>query len=124
MVLPTTEMEGEYWLADAAWLPEGGKNLALPLLVDTVPPSDILKSLNARMTKLKLIPLLSRVTLRTSAYNPNGSARALTALTTQVTSITEMPLDDALFLPPADYQKVDPEAAARQSRVSRDVDGH
>ena len=124
MAMPTTEMEGEYWLADASLLPEGSKSPALPLLVDTVPASGILKSLNDKMTKLKMIPLSSKVMLRTSAYNPNGSSRALTVLTTQVTSIVTTPLDDALFTPPADYQKVDAEAAARQSRVTHDVDGH
>jgi hypothetical protein len=128
MGMPSTEMEGEYWLADAGLLPESGKSPALPLLVDTVPPSSILKSLNDKMTKLKLIPLSSKVTLRTSAFNgssigSSGSSRALIVVTTQVTSITEVSLDDALFQPPADYQKVAPEAAARQNHVAHDVDG-
>lgn len=129
MGMPMTEIEGEYWLADAGLLPESGRLSALPLLVDTVPPSDILKSLNDKMTKLKMIPLSSKVTFRTSSFSgssigssgPSGSSHTLLVVTTQVTSITEASLDDALFQLPTDYQKVDPAAAARQNRVVHDV---
>jgi hypothetical protein len=113
-VMPTTLVDGEYWLVDASLLPTGSKSLILPLVEPTITAGPILKPLDDRFMKLKMIPLASRVTMRTPA--PNASDAPF-VITTEVKSIDETTLDDALFKTPADYQKIEPAAFERQMNV-------
>jgi hypothetical protein len=111
--LPTSQVGGEYWLADTSILPAAAKNLILPLLRSTFPLAQLLKPLNDKLTKLKMIPLYSQVTIRVPGNNPSASGEVITA---EVKSITAGPLDDGLFKVPDDYRKVDPPATRQNGK--------
>jgi hypothetical protein len=111
--MPTTQVDGEYWLADVTLLPAGGRTLLLPLLEPTAPAGPMLKPLYDRFSKLKMIPLASRITLRTPA--PNSSDEPF-VINTEIKSITEFTAEDALFKVPDGYQKIDAAAFARQAK--------
>jgi hypothetical protein len=111
--IPTTQIDGEYWLGDTALLPVADRGLVLPLLEPTMPVGIILKPLNGRFAKLKMIPLSSHVTVRTPGPN---SYDAPFVIDTEVKSLTDFTADDALFKVPDGYQKIDPAAFARQKK--------
>ena len=87
-----------------------------------------LKPLTEKMAKAKGFPMASRVSVTLprlrrrraeagDAQPPAGDAASLAApvvVTTEVRSITEDALDEALFAVPAEYRKVDPRARPAQ----------
>jgi len=103
---PSVQLQGEYWLADAALLPEGNRS-PLPLLQQTVSVGPILKELNNQLVKMKLVPLSSRVTVTMAL--PNAESQEPLVATMEVKAITEESLDGALFKVPADYKEMKPD---------------
>ena len=108
---PDNQIGGEYWLADTSILPAAARSLILPLLRSAFPLTQLLKPLHDKLTKLKMIPLYSQVTIRVPSSDPSASGAVITA---EVKSISEGPLDDGLFKVPEGYLEVKP-ASARQN---------
>ncbi len=130
--LPTSEMQGDLWLADAAAWPGGVKSPLLPLLQGTLPDTAVLKSICDKINKLKCVPLSTIVTTRLSPGGTGGSyggaygggGRKTMTITMQVKSITEAPLDDALFQVPTDYQKAKIEVVLRRNAATVPIENH
>ncbi len=116
---PSIHIDGEYWLADGSVLPQENREAVLLLLQQTLMPGDpILDSLHTKLTKLKLMPLSSKVTMQIA--DPRSGSTDSVVTTMEVKSIHAEALDDQLFHVPADYTRVTPPAANhRQSLVSR-----
>lgn len=125
------QIEGEYWLGDPSLLPEGANSPLLALLPPTLPSNLLLKELDDKIEKLKLAPLSSSITVRylESGRNSNSgsnggstgsggssSSSHQTTFTCTTTAASSDPLDDSLFKVPTDYVKIDPAAAARESK--------
>ena len=109
MNMPSVQIEGEYWLVDSAFLPYGNKSSLLPVLNQAVNVGPILDELNKQLTKMKLVPLSSKMTLTFSA--PNGDSPPPLVTTMEVKAISETPVDDASFKVPDGYKEVKPDAA-------------
>ncbi len=92
------QMSGEYWLADAAFLPAGAESPLVPLLRQTTTLGPVLKELSAQLAKLKLFPLAGSVTV-------TGLQR-LATMTLDTQTISEGPLDAALFQVPGSYKQI------------------
>ena len=101
--MPSMQLEGEFWLSDSAWLPEGVKSPALPLIQPATPDGPFAKTVAERLNKMKMLPLSSRLTL--TMKRPGQDQPEPLTLTTEIKSITEAPLDDALFVIPSDYRR-------------------
>ena len=128
-MLPSSEMQGDLWLADAATWPGGSKSPLLPLLQGIIADTSVLKSVCEKIGKLKCLPLSTSVTTRLSSGGGfggsygNGGGRT-SVVTMQVKSITEAPLDDTLFQVPADYQKAKMEFVVRRDAVTTPTGSH
>ena len=105
MELPTIKVSGEYWLADNALLPEGSKSPFLPLVPPTISEGPFVRPLYDRLGKLKRIPLASSITL-TMQGGQQGAGQSAMTIVTEVQSVSDAPLADALFQVPSDYHKV------------------
>jgi hypothetical protein len=101
---PSVEVQGEYWLADTAFLPGGDKSPLLPLLQQTLNAGPILKDLNDKLVKMKLVPLASKMTVTLTPPGAGSQEPMVTAM--EVKAITDEPLADTLFKVPADYKEV------------------
>lgn len=113
--LPWTQLEGTFWLTDASALPAGSPVMAL--VVGTVPAPGVIKSLSDQIARQKLIPLQTRVTATTAGSGFSTSTGPQTVTLVQLKSITEQPLDDALFAVPQGYAQVKPDVAAKQQKI-------
>lgn len=116
-MMPTIILKGEEWMAEGL-LPEGVKNqnaaTGMASLTQMMPFMGAgFKDFAAKLAAIKGIPLAS--TLSNTFQFPEGAASMMGGMfpkdpivvTTQATSVTTEPLDDALFAPPAYYKKVD-----------------
>jgi hypothetical protein len=100
------EVSGEYWLSDTLKVPDDRKATLLPaFLMDDPGQAFVFKSLADNLGKKKEIPLDSRITLTYTA--PQGGQETVTT-TTEVTSVSQTALPDALFQLPTGYTQVAP----------------
>ncbi|HVK03897.1 MAG TPA: hypothetical protein VM490_10490 [Armatimonadaceae bacterium] len=113
-MLPTITLQGEQWTTE---------DFALPANCAKMRGGQMLRSMRATLGKgaqdiadklatMKGSPLSSKVvvTVKANADLP-GVPKDPIVTTTEVTSVSEEALADALFAVPADYKKVDPPAA-------------
>ena len=123
---PATQISGEVWLSDAAKLPDDKKATALPAAQELLSEGGpALKPLTDGLNKKKLLPLYSRITLTRAARRARGADQAdggrsteaapeqTVTTATQVKSLSQGTLDDALFQLPSDYTQVDPPLPSR-----------
>jgi hypothetical protein len=103
---PSAQIQGEYWLVDAALLPASDKSPLLPLLQQTISVGPVLRELNGKMVKMKLAPLASKTTVTMTV--PNADSQEPLVTTMEVKTITEEALDDALFRVPNNYTEIKP----------------
>jgi hypothetical protein len=111
---PTTRIQIEQWATDAITLPGEAHKWALPLARMTGPleSMDGMKPLVEAMAKIKGFPLSNRITTTVVATPTTqaGIGRTPTGpvvTTTEVQSVSEEALSDALFEIPKDYTKVE-----------------
>jgi len=103
--VPSLQIEGEYWIADAPVLGTKMKNALLPSFIQTVPPGAFLSPLTDKLGKTKGFPVTSKVIVTTTS--PRSVTPTTVTITTELRSITDGPLDASLFQVPDDYKKVD-----------------
>jgi hypothetical protein len=112
--LPSLTVEGEYYFADRVSGEQKGIPGFLPSYAATLPDGPLsaalVKPLSEQLAKRGL-PLRSRVTV--VEKGPRADSREPVVRTSETTSVSAAPLDDALFRVPADYQQVPP--ASRSS---------
>ncbi len=114
----SVKIEAEYWLADASLLPAENKDAMLLLLHQTLlPGAPILKPLESQITKLKLMPLSSKVTMHLSM--PRAATYDPIVTTLDVQSISTDPIEDVLFKLPEGYTKVALPASHQRQSASR-----
>jgi hypothetical protein len=117
--MPSMQIEGEYWIADAPSLGTKMKDALLPSFIETVPAGPFVSPLKDKLAKIKGFPVSSRVSV-TSTNRRSDTTTSITT-TTEVKSITDGPLDAVLFQVPNDYKKVDvpPVSVARNQADAR-----
>lgn len=113
---PTTEFDGEYWLAAASNLPEGAKASILPLYQLTVPDGPIMAALYGRVARLKMMPMASKMLFGNSFSNLTSHPSVVIEM--QVKSIQNSPIEDGQFKVPDGYEQVRPEAMQRQAELA------
>ena len=100
------QIEGEYWIAGAPSLGAKTKDALLPSFIETAPAGNhFVSPLKDKLAKIKGFPVSSRVSVTTTNRRSDNTTTVTT--THEVKSITEGPLDAALFQVPGDYKKVD-----------------
>jgi hypothetical protein len=113
-MLPIITINGEQWTTEEITLPVDYRKFAQSNFMRSMPPmmAKGIKDMVDKMADIKGIPLSSiiTVTVKPSEKAPPQAASAFPkdpiVTTTEVKSITEGPLDDALFTVPADYKEV------------------
>jgi hypothetical protein len=113
-MLPTITISGEQWTTEEITLPVDYRKVTQSNFMRSMPPmmAKGIKDMVDKMAEIKGLPLSSviTVTVQPSASAPPQAASAFPkdpiVTTTEVKSIVEGPLDDALFTVPADYKEV------------------
>ena len=107
--MPSVAVEGELYLVDSSFLPDGGKNSLLPLLRQAVDVGPILGELNKQLTKMKMAPLSARLTLTVDNPNSDNNSEAPVVTRMEIDTISDQSLDAALFKVPDGYKEVKPD---------------
>ena len=101
------QFDGEIWLSAPNILKTKTKVSWLPLLQASVPSARLIQPLADKITKFKGFPLASKITVSgRNSQSSSGGTYSATVYST-VKTISEAPLDEALFKIPADYQRLD-----------------
>jgi hypothetical protein len=119
-MLPTITISGEQWTTEEIALPVDFRKVAQSSFMRSMPAmmAKGIKDMVDKMAEIKGLPLsnIITVTVKASASAPPQAAAAFPkdpiVTTTEVKTITEGPLDDALFTVPADYKEVKAPATA------------
>lgn len=113
----TTTVTGEQWVTETLTIPTDATSLARNKMLKQLPVSvKDLEQVGAQMGIMKGFPLSSITTVKIDlpeqlkammASQGGGKTNEPIVSVTEVTSISEDPLDDALFTVPAGYKKVE-----------------
>ena len=100
------QFEGEVWLSAPNALKTKTKISLLPLLQLSVPSARLMQPLADKIAKIKGFPLSGKVIF--AGRNAPSAASASSSVTVSFTvkTIVEGPLDESLFMIPADYQRL------------------
>jgi hypothetical protein len=107
---PETTMEIEQWTTDAVVLPPDCRDMMSPVtrLTGSLPNMPGMKPLVDALSQIKGTPLSSKVTVTVTGQSGSSSmARGPIVTTTDVVSITQLPLSADLFKVPAGYKKLE-----------------
>jgi hypothetical protein len=110
--LPSTQIQGEYWLVGNETLPGGNKIPLISLLRQTVSIGPILHELSQQLEKMKMVPLSGNMSL--TFTTPNGDAQPPLVTSMEIRTISEEALDDASYKVPNGYKEIKPEKAGQQ----------
>lgn len=99
---PLAQIDGEVWLSAPNILKTKSKISWVPLLQAQLPSGQLAQPLAGKVGRSNGVPLSTKVTL-TGKTGPNPSS--VTAVAT-VKTLSEAPVDEALFKIPTDYQRV------------------
>lgn len=114
-MLPTITMDGDQWTTEAVTLPISYQTLSRTAFQRGMPAmmGQSLKGLMDKMATIKGTPLSRTFTVRfvlSDAAKSSPIAQYMPkdpiVTTEEVTSVSEDPISDALFTPPADYKEV------------------
>ena len=94
------QVAGELYMCGSALLPDGNRWTAGALIESMIPWSPLTRTCVDRVNHMKMIPLASNLTFN---YRTPGQSMDTLSIVTQVKSISDAPLEDALFAVPADY---------------------
>jgi hypothetical protein len=98
------EISGEYWMSESLKLPDERKASPLAAIYsDTQIQNFVFRPLSDSLSKLKSLPLDSRITV--ASLSDDGVQHTVTRTAT-VISVSQDPLPDNLFIVPAGYSKI------------------
>jgi hypothetical protein len=96
----SVQIEGEVWLAGDASLPDAKLWTISALVGRTIPQGLLLKAAVDKLNHLKQVPVASNLTFH---FQGAGQPQDPITIATEVQSIAQGTVDDALFSVPADY---------------------
>lgn len=110
MKMPAVEFSGEMWVtASPATTKSKNKLASLPFAAAILPSSPMLAPLAERLNKTKGIPLSSRVTV--TITSPDDDYPTRITQTQEVTAISDVTLEEAVFQLPQGFRRVEPATA-------------